>query len=98
MIRRIVTVLFLSAALVSAFAGTAKVERIARPADSPVSATVWDVLDTNGYRLTLDDGTAVADVWLRKNIPNSGAKETEGVLFPEITPSTLLGVISFPKA
>ena len=98
MIRRIVTVVFLSAAFVSAFAGTAKVERIARPADSPVSAAVWDVLDANGYRLTLDDGTAVADVWLRKNIPNSGAKEAEGVLFPEIAPSTLLGVISFPKA
>jgi hypothetical protein len=98
MIRRIVTAVFLSVGFVSAFAGTAKVERIDRPADSPVSAAIWDVLDAKGYRLTSDDGTAMADVWLRKNVPNSGAKEVEGVLFPEIPPSTLLGIISFPKA
>lgn len=94
----ILAAVLLSASFVSAFAGTAKVERIDRPSDSPVPATIWDVLDSKGYRLTLDDGTTVADVWLRKNIPSSGAKEAEGVLFPEIVPSTLVGVISFPKA
>jgi hypothetical protein len=88
----------LCASLVSALAGTAKVERVDKPPDSSVPAATWDVLDTKGYRLTLDDGTALADLWLRKNLPNSGAKEAEGVLFPEIAPSTLVGVISFPKA
>ncbi len=88
----------IAALLPWAFAGTAKVDRIERPADSPVSTAIWDVLDTKGYHLTLDDGSAVCDLWLRKSLPNSGAKEVEGVLFPEIAPSTLVGVISFPKA
>lgn len=94
----ILAAVLLSTSFVSAFAGSAKVERIDRLSDSPVPAAVWDVLDSKGYRLTLDDGTTVADVWLRKNVPSSGAKEAEGVLFPEIVPSTLVGVISFPKA
>lgn len=95
--RLVVTAVFLYASFVSVFAA-AKVERIDRPSDSPVPAAVWDVLDPKGYRLTLDDGTPLADIWLQKKIPGGGAKEAEGVLFPEIVPSTLLGVISFPKA
>jgi hypothetical protein len=98
MIKLRLTAVFLCITFVSAYAGQAKVERIDRPADSPVAAAVWETLDTKGYRLTLDDGITVADVWVRKNIAGSGAKEAEGVLFPEIAPSTLVGVISFAKA
>jgi hypothetical protein len=75
-----------------------KVERIDRPGDSPIAAATWDLLDAKGYRLTLDDGTTACEIWLRKSLPSTGAKEAEGVLFPEIAPSTLIGVISFPKA
>jgi hypothetical protein len=90
-------VLFVSS-LVSAFAVSGKVQRIDLPSDSSLPAAVRNTLDSNGYRLALDDGTTLADVWLRENTPTSGAKEAEGVLFPEIAPSTLIGVISFPKA
>lgn len=86
-----------SASLISAIAGTGKVDRIDRPSDSPVPTAVWDVLDTKGYRLTLEDGSTACDIWLRKSLPSSGAKEVEGVLFPEIAPSTLVGLISFAK-
>lgn len=89
--------IFVSASLISAIAGTAKVDRIDRPSDSPVPTAVWDVLDTKGYRLTLEDGSTACDIWLRKSLPSSGAKEVEGVLFPEIAPSTLVGLISFAK-
>lgn len=89
--------ILVSASLISAIAGAAKVDRIDRPSDSPVPAAVWDVLDTKGYRLTLEDGSTACDIWLRKSLPNSGAKEVEGVLFPEIAPSTLVGLISFAK-
>jgi hypothetical protein len=94
----LLTAILVSASLVSALAGTAKVERINRPSESPVPAAVWNVLDAKGYHLTLDDGSVVCDLWLRKSVPSSGTKEAEGVLFPEIAPSTLMGVISFPKA
>ena len=88
----------LASASISALAAAGKVERVDRPSDSSVPVAVWNVLDAKGYSLTLDDGSLVANVWLRKNMPGSGAKEAEGVLFPEIVPSTLVGVISFPKA
>lgn len=94
----ILAAVFLLAPLVSALAVTGKIERIEPPADSPVPAAIWNVLDKQGYRLTLDDGNTVCDIWLRKSVPGSGIKEAEGVLFPEIAPSTLVGVISFPKA
>jgi hypothetical protein len=86
------------ASLPCAFAAKGKVERIDRPADSPVAAAVWNVLDAKGYQLILDDGSTACNLWLRKNLPSSGAQEAEGVLFPEIVPSTLVGVIWFPKA
>ena len=41
-------------------AQTAKVEPLELPADSSVPQAVREVLDTRGYRITLDDGT-VAD-------------------------------------
>lgn len=89
--------ILVSASLISAIAGTAKVDRIDRPSDSPVPNAVWDVLDTKGYQLTLEDGSTACDIWLRKSLPSSGPKEVEGVLFPEIAPSTLVGLISFAK-
>jgi hypothetical protein len=90
------TTLFLTLAVVSS-ALAAKVEPIQRPKDSPVPDAVWSVLDPNGYRVTLDDGT-VCEIWLRKDIPTSGKKEGEGANFPELAPSTMLGVLSFPKS
>ncbi len=81
-------------AVSSAFA--AKVEPIQKPKDSPVPDAVWQVLDAKGFHITLDDGSIV-DLWLRKDIPNSGKKEAEGALFPELAPSTMIGVFGFAK-
>ncbi len=78
----------------SAFA--AKVEPIQKPKDSPVPDAVWQVLDPSGFQITLDEGSVI-DIWFRKDIPNSGKKEAEGTLFPELAQSTMIGVISFPK-
>ncbi len=81
----------------AAFAATGKVERVDRPADSPVPDAVWQVLDSKGYGLSLEDGSLACQIWLRKNVPANKSKEAEGVLFPEIAPSTFIGIISFPK-
>ena len=93
MIRTSLVVLTL---LTSALAAAGKLERIDRPATSSVADAVWQELDSKGYRLTLDDGSTY-DLWLRKSLTVSKSKDAEGVLFPEIAQSTLLGVISFPK-
>lgn len=58
---------------------------------------VWSLLDPNGYRITLDDGTVACEIWLRKDIPSSGKKDVEGAVYPELAPSTMIAVVSFPK-
>src|SRR5581483_4902769 len=75
----------------------AKVEPVQKPKDSPVPDAVWGILDPNGYRVTLDDGSVLCDLWLRKDIPSTSKKESEGAVYPELAPSTMIGVISFPK-
>lgn len=95
MLRNTLVVLALVA---STFAASGKIERVDRPADSPAVDAVWQMLESKGYRVTLDDGSTLCQVWLRKSLPASKNKEAEGVLFPEIEPSTLVGLISFPQA
>jgi hypothetical protein len=92
----IAPLLVFSSALLFAAAG--KVERIEKPADSPVPDTVWQALDTKGYRVTLDDGSVICDLWLRSGVPDSGKKEGGEALLPELASSTMVGLISFPKA
>jgi len=72
--------LAVSATLVRADGG--KVERIG-PCTGPVSDAVKQVLDAQGYRVTLSDGAV--DVWLRKDQP-------------ALDPSALVGVATFPAA
>ena len=69
------------------------------PTDSGLPAAVVQALDSDGHRLKLADGGVICDIWLRKTVPAQTAKkESEGLLYPELSESTLVGVISFPKA
>src|SRR5215470_3939922 len=68
------------------------------PKDLAISAAVVEVLDSHGNRLKLADGI-ICDIWLRKTVPAQTAKrQAEGLLYPELSESTLIGVISFSKA
>jgi hypothetical protein len=49
----------------------------------PASDAVKQVLDPQGYRVTLSDGTA--DIWLRKDLPG-------------LEPCAFVGVVTFPAA
>lgn len=95
--RRYCLVSLVLALLLVSSALAAKVEPIQKPKESTVPDAIWNVLDPTGYRVTLDDGATVCEIWLRKDVPNSGKKEVEGALYPEVASSTLLGVISYPK-
>jgi len=90
--------LFLFSLVPSLVAANAKVETAARPANSPAADAVWQVLDAKGYHITLEDGSVACDIWLRKNAPSAAKKETEGVLYPQLAPSVLVGLISFSQA
>ncbi len=79
-------------------AQTGKVESVGALTDSAVPQAVRQALDTKGYRLTLDDPAPACEFWMRKSIPAQTKKEVEGVAYPELGESTLIGVIHFPQA
>lgn len=81
----------------TAFAADAKVEKISRPKDSVVPDTVWRVLEPDGYRVVLDD-SPLCEIWLRKTVAVSGGKANEDALYPQLAPSTMVGVINFLKS
>jgi hypothetical protein len=84
----------------SCVAQTAGLETLGPPTtDLGIPAAVVQVLDSHGNRLKLADGNVLCDIWLRKSVPaQTATKESEGLLYPELSESTLIGVISFPKA
>jgi hypothetical protein len=81
-------------------AQTAGLETLGPPIpDLGVAAALVRVLDSHGNRLKLADGSVLCDIWLRKSVPAQTAKkESDGLLYPELSESTLVAVISFPKA
>ncbi|HZQ68305.1 MAG TPA: hypothetical protein VFA68_07280 [Terriglobales bacterium] len=79
-------------------AQTGKVEPLAGFADSNPSPEMKNALDPKGYRLSLDDGTVVCDLWLRKTIPAQPKHDVPGALYTQIPDSAFIGVISFPQA
>lgn len=91
-------VLFILAGSVLCGAQAGKVEIIAALTDSAVPEAVRQTLDAKGYRLTLDDPNPACELWVRKSIPAQPKKDVEGVAYPELTESTLLGVVHFPQA
>lgn len=87
--------LFFTPLLLAAPAG--KVEPIGPLTDSAASDGLKKAVEPTGYRVLLDDGSEWCRIWLRAATPASGKTEVEGALFPQLTESTLIGVISFTK-
>ena len=75
-----------------------KVESVGALTDNSVPPALRQALDTKGYRLTLDVPTAACELYLRMSIPAQTKKEVEGVAYPQLGESTLIGVIHFPQA
>ncbi len=90
-------IVFLFVIAVNAAPG-GKVEILGGLTDSSVSDAVKKALDSKGYRVTLDDGSVLCEIWLRKNVPEQAKKDTSGALYSRLAESTLVGVISFPQA
>ena len=69
----------------------------------PLTATavpeqVRQSLQENGYRLSLDNPKPACELWLRKSVPSQAKKDAEGVAYPQLAESTLVGVVHFPLA
>jgi len=78
-------------------AQNSKVESTGALTDSAVPEAVRQSLEAKGYRLTLDDPKPVCELWLRKSVPAQVRKDVEGVVYPQLAESTLVGVVHFPQ-
>jgi hypothetical protein len=99
---KLVSGLCLYTALVLAFsfaacAQTGKVEGIGPLNDSSVPEAIRQAVEPKGARLSFDDGKPAGEIWLRKEAPVSDRKDPEA-LYPQLTESELVGVISFQTA
>jgi hypothetical protein len=81
----------------ASFAQTGKVESIGPLTDASVPDALKAALQPKGSRLVFDDGKAAGEIWLRKAAPASDRKDPEA-LYPQLTESELVGVISFASA
>ena len=78
-------------------AQTGKVESIGPLTDSAVPAAVRQTLEAKGYRLTLDEPAPACELWIRKSVPAQPKKDIEGLAYPQLAESTLVGVIRFSQ-
>jgi hypothetical protein len=74
-----------------------KVDSAGAFSDSNASASVKGAVESDGYKVSLGDGSEVCRIWLRKGLDTRAKTDTPGVLFNQIGDSSLVGVISFPK-
>jgi len=88
----IASVLLLSLACA---AQSGKVESIGPLTDSAVPEPIRQSLEAKGYRLTLDDPKPACELWLRNSVTAQPKNDAEGVVYPQLAESTLIGVVHF---
>ena len=94
---RIRHLLSIALILISVSALAQKIEKINAADDASLSAAVKTVLNPNGSKILLNDGTPLAEVWLRKSLPK-GSSNNPDVLYPQIGLTHLVGVVHFVNA
>ena len=87
----------LTCAALDVRAQSGKVEMLPALAHSAVPEAVRATLEPKGYRIILDDGSAVCEVWLVKSISAQPKKDVPGAAYPALAESTLVGVLHFAQ-
>ncbi|HKY05034.1 MAG TPA: hypothetical protein VJQ56_09095 [Blastocatellia bacterium] len=99
MARRIVVlVISLLALSFSVLADGGKLEATGPLADAAVSSALKESLESKGHRVTLAGGQVLCEIWLKRSIQPKAKDDVSGAIYTELGESTLIGVISFPKA
>ena len=81
-----------------AFGQTYKVESAGAPPAADISKPLQDALESQGTRVTSDQGATLLEVWLRKTVPtNVSASGSSDYLFPSLSEGVFLGVLHFPS-
>ena len=82
-----------------AFGQTYKVESAGGPPAADLSKPLQEALESQGTRVTNDQGGILLEVWLRKSVPtNPSASGSSDYLFPSLSEGVFLGVLHFPSA
>lgn len=81
----------------SAFADEGKLEPLGAFTDSSASEALKKVLEPKGYRVAMSDGTVLCEIWLSTAV-TTGKNDAQGAGYTWLPESTLLAVITFPKA
>jgi hypothetical protein len=92
------TVAFIFALSLACAAQNGKVDTVGPLTDNAVPEGIRQALDSKGYRLTLDGGAPACELWVRKSVPAQTKKDVEGVTYPQLAESVLVGVVHFPQA
>jgi len=96
--RRILASIFAASAFVAVvLANGAKVELVGAFADQSASASVRGALEPSGYKVSLDSGAEVCQIWLRKGLPPQTKTDVQGAIFTSLGNSSLIGVVTFPN-
>jgi hypothetical protein len=66
----------------------------AGPPPAELGASVAQSLDPSGFAITVQ-GARYCEIWLRAELPESGAARQEKVTLPNIAPGTVVGAIRF---
>jgi hypothetical protein len=94
--RILASLVIITAAMLTALANGAKVEQVGAFADQSASESVRSSVEATGYKVSLDNGTEVCQIWLRKGLPSQAKTDVQGSIFTSLGNSSLIGVITFP--
>jgi hypothetical protein len=75
----------------------AKVESIGPVTAGVFPESVVKILEPQGYKVALPDGTVICEIWFRASVPAQVGRKVEGANYPELSPSEFVGVVRFPK-
>ena len=84
---------FLTIVLLATFCVAQKVEQVAKPS-AELPGAIAGAVEDHGLRVLDKDGTPLVSVWLAKSVKTS-KKEVEGANYPQLEPSSFVGVITF---
>ena len=79
-------------------ADSGKVETIGAFNDPSASESLKKTLEPKGCRVSLADGTVLCEIWLGNGIAASAKNDAQGAAYTSLADSTLIGVVTFPKA
>jgi hypothetical protein len=72
-----------------------KIEALPPNTDPAVPEAIRRVLETRGYRITIDGTNPTVEVWYRKEVPKQPKDASADAVYDRLVPSSLIGILHF---